>query len=126
MSTNDYTIVSLATDIYTYLNNGMPERNVAMNITAIPNLCNLMGIPKIAQKGVYLGVNKQLSLMMVDEHHHKLNDFDLKFYEVVKSKFGIPFVEKHVALIKYNEHVEIPHLDDIFSMCRLADFIVDE
>lgn len=125
MNTNDYTMVSLATDLYLTLNNDMPEQDVRMNVTIIPQLCNLMELPKYAHKGVYLGVQYDISLMAVDTEPHENYDFDLKFYAEVKSKFGIPFVERHVALIKYKENVDIPHLNEIFELCRTAEFIVD-
>lgn len=125
MNTNDYTMVSLATDLYLTINEDMPEQDVRTNVTIIPHLCNLMADPKIAQKGVYLGVEYGISLMLVDNQPHERFDFDLKFYEKVISKYGIPFVERHVALIKYKENVEIPHLDEIFDNCRMLDFIVD-
>ena len=126
MKDNEYPMVSLATDIYSCINNELPEHDVPLNINIIPDLCNLMGDHKIAQNGVFLGVEHDISLMMVNEHPNEHLDFDFKFYEETIVKNGIPFVEQHVKLIKNKKDLEIPYLNDIFDMCRTADFIVDE
>ena len=126
MKHNEYTMVSLATDIYSHINNELPEHDVPLNINIIPDLCNLMADPKIARKGVYLGVEHDISLMMANEHPNSHLDFDFKFYEETIVKNGIPFVERHVKIIKHKRDIEIPYLNDILDMCRTANFIVDE
>ena len=92
MNTNKYTMVSLATDIYSCINTELPEHDVPLNLNIIPDLCNLMADPKIAQKGVYLGVEHDISLMMVNEHLNGHLDFDLKFYEETIVKTASPLL----------------------------------
>ena len=126
MEYNKYTMVSLATDIYSCINNELTEHDVPLNLNIIPDLCNLMGDHKIAKNGVFLGVEHDISLMIVNEHPNDHLDFDFKFYEETIVKNGIPFVERHIQIIKHKRDIEIPYLNDILDMCRTADFIVDE
>jgi len=122
---NDYTMVSLATDIYGAIDIFMPERHVEMNINVIPDLCNLMSDPKSARVGAYLGVKREISLMMVDDKPHFDTDVDINFYEIVVSRNGIPFIERHVTVMKHDPHCEARYLDAVLSLCKLAGFIID-
>jgi len=122
---SDYTMVSLATDIYGAIDESMPEQHVAMNINVIPDLCNLMSDPKTARGGAYLGVKSEISLMMVDDKPHLDTDIDIRFYETVVTKGGIPFLERHVAVVKNDPHCDTTYLDEVLRLCGLADFIAD-
>ena len=122
---NSYSMVSMATEIYQIINNNMPEHDVPMNLAIIPNLCDCMENSKIARNGVYLGISSEISLMVVDEKEHQNADFDLKFYEVVKQKNGIPFVEKHVKLLEHKSSSEVDYLKDIYDVCMMGGFVID-
>lgn len=122
---SDYTMVSFATDIYRAIDMFMPERHVDMNINVIPDLCNLMFDMKTARVGAYLGVKREISLMMVDDKPHLDVDIDIKFYETVVSRNGIPFLERHVAVLKRDSHGDAPYLDEVLRLSELAGFIID-
>jgi len=124
-SMNDYTMVSLATDIYRTIDMFMPEQHVDMNINIIPDLCNLMFDMKTARVGAYLGVKREISLMMVDDKPHLDVDIDIKFYKTVVSRNNIPFLERHVTVMKHDPHCDAPYLDEVLSSCKLVGFIID-
>lgn len=123
--TNEYTLVDLATDIYMVINDNLSEADVRMNLSMIPDLCDMFADKKTALNGVYLGVKHDISLVVVDDKSHLDTDYDLKFYEEIVQKGGISFLERHVALIRYDKFIDIPYMEDIFECCENAGFIVD-